>query len=108
MTKKAFDKIAEGLSEALIFARTAEKSFRFVLPDGSTLNAIVFEDETGLWVIQGVERDIAASAPSVEELPRAFERVVRAELLWSAERGRDGLSDIPPAPPSAFRQMSNV
>ena len=61
------------------------------------VRAVVFEDG-GVWVAQGVDYDIAAFAPTLGALPKAFTRAVGANLCANADLGREGLDGIPPAP----------
>ncbi len=62
-----------------------------------TVNAVAFQDE-GIWIAQCLEHDIVATAPSIAQLRKAFEKAVIANLCVNTELGRAGLDGIPPAP----------
>ena len=61
------------------------------------MNAVAFR-EGELWVIQGVEYDIAAHADDVALLPDAFIRAVMDNICITKQLGRDMLEGVPAAP----------
>lgn len=65
--------------------------------DTIKLNVLIYESGD-LWVAQAIEADIAATADSLANLPRAIERAIVANLSINAKMGRSGLEGIPPAP----------
>jgi hypothetical protein len=69
------------------------------------LNVLVYEDGD-LWVAQAIEADIAATADSLTELPRAIERAIVANISVNSKMGRSGLDGIPPAP-AAFKDLAD-
>ena len=68
------------------------------------IDVVAFEDQEGLWVAQGIQYDIVATARSVPDLRKAFVRQVQANLALNAKLGREGLDGIPPAP-EAYRRL---
>ena len=67
------------------------------------VSVVVYEDGD-LWVAQGIEFDIAARAPNISLLPRAFERALIANFAATHAVGRTGFAGIGPAP-REFREM---
>lgn len=62
------------------------------------LNVFVFKDEFGDWVLQALERDIAAQGATLSEAREAFVEVMNGQMILDMEEGREPLSLIPPAP----------
>jgi hypothetical protein len=67
------------------------------------ISAVAFR-EGDVWVVQGIEYDIAAHADDVSKLPHAFMRAVIENASISQHLGREPLAGIKPAP-AHFRRM---
>jgi hypothetical protein len=61
------------------------------------LRVVVFRGNTK-WVAQCLERDIAAQADSLAELPTRLGRALTAEIAFSQERGEPAFEMLPEAP----------
>ncbi len=61
------------------------------------LRAVVFKGRES-WVVQCLEFDIAAQAPSLEALPVRLARALLAEIEFSQQRGEEPFSRLPRAP----------
>ena len=62
------------------------------------LSVLFFQESSGIWVAQALERDIAAQGRSVEEAKIAFERTVDGYLRLDGKLQREPLSGLKPAP----------
>lgn len=62
------------------------------------MRAVAFR-EGDLWVVQGVEYDIAATAADPGDLPGAFTRAVMETICVGEHLGRKALQGVKPAPP---------
>jgi hypothetical protein len=62
-----------------------------------SLRAVVFKGRES-WVVQCLEYDIAAQAPSLEALPVRLARALLAEIEFSQQRGEVPFSTLPRAP----------
>ena len=67
------------------------------------LNAVAFEED-GVWIVQGIEYDIATFTHDIDNIPEAFMKTVMEYVCISAELGRQPLQGIKPAP-QRFRDM---
>ena len=65
------------------------------------LRVVVFRGFTK-WVAQCLERDIAAQADSLGELPTRLAHALLAEIKFSEERGEPAFKLLPPAPTRYF------
>lgn len=62
------------------------------------IDAIAFQDETGAWIGQCIQYDIAARSEKLIDLPKAIERMVVANICINEKLGRKDLEGIPGAP----------
>jgi hypothetical protein len=67
------------------------------------LRAVAFADD-GMWVVQGIEYDIAAHAADLSQLPDAFMKAVVENICISIHLGREPLDGIKPAP-DKYKEM---
>src|SRR5215467_3369552 len=68
-----------------------------------TLTVLLFEEITGVWVAQVIEKDIAAHGPSMEAAFVAVQAVVQAHVNFDTRHHREPLSLLAPAP-EPYRQ----
>ena len=67
---------------------------------------VVLFQESGIWIAQCLERDIAAQAKSIAELKKAFTLVVRRQAEIDIKCGRIPFDGIPQAP-ELFQDLYN-
>lgn len=67
-------------------------------PSLISIDAIAFQDASGVWIGQCIQYDIAAHARTLTDLPKAIEREVFANICINIKLGKDALDGIPPAP----------
>jgi len=67
-------------------------------PTPIVIDALAFQDASGVWIAQCIQYDIVAQAKSLPALPKALEQEIFANLCVNAKLGREGLDGIPPAP----------
>ncbi|MFT4097986.1 MAG: hypothetical protein QM651_12780 [Rhodoblastus sp.] len=71
------------------------------------IRVIAFKGTTA-WVAQGLEYDIAAQAPSADELQEEFLRVLTAHLQLSVELGQEPFEGVPRAPQHFFEMFDHA
>lgn len=62
------------------------------------LSVLFFQERPGVWIAQGLERDIAAQGRTQEEARKAFEQTALGYLHLDAQLERSPLSTLGPAP----------
>jgi hypothetical protein len=67
------------------------------------VRAVAFR-EGDLWVVQGIDYDIAATAADPADLPGVFARAVMETICVGEHLGRKALQGVKPAPPR-FAQL---
>ena len=65
---------------------------------------VVFFEDRGWWVAQCLERNLAAAARDLKELPSKLESVLRVQIEADQEAGIEPFSTLPQAP-RRFWQM---
>lgn len=68
-----------------------------------SVSAVVYEED-GIWIIQGIDHDIVATAKNQEEITKSFAKAIIANLEINRQLGREGLSGIPEAP-AKFKEV---
>ena len=66
------------------------------------LNVLLMKDG-GVWTAQCLEHNIAAQGKTTDEAILELTRTIVGELALRAERGQEGLADIPRAPDAYWR-----
>jgi hypothetical protein len=72
------------------------------------LSVLFFQESPGIWIAQGLERDIAAHGPSIEAAKVAFERTVVGYFRLDRMRHREPLSTLKPAPATFWNAWERV
>ena len=73
------------------------------VPSEVQIRAIAFQ-EGDVWVVQGIEYDIAAHASDPAKVPAAFTRAILENAAIAKHLGRKPLEGIKPAP-DRYREM---
>jgi len=71
------------------------------------LRVIIFRDDDGPWIAQGLEHDICAQGESLTEVMTVFEKTLEA-TCQSASKKDDPLAKIPPAPEHFFTMFKQA
>src|SRR5438552_17566412 len=61
------------------------------------LRLVVFQEEPGLWLVRGLEHDLAAEARTIGEAIRAAMGFVRAHTAFDIRHNHPPLAAFPPA-----------
>ncbi len=75
------------------------------------LRLVIFQEVPGLWVVRGLEHDVAAEARSIGEAMRAVVRLIEAHSQFDLRHDRMPLAAFRPAPQTywnAFRTGTPV
>ncbi len=67
------------------------------------LNAVAFQED-GVWIVQGVDYDIATFTHDVNDVPEAFMKAVMEYVCITVQLGREPLQGVKSAP-SHFKDM---
>lgn len=67
----------------------------------TTIRVVIFETD-GIWVAQGLERDICAQGPDVETAKRRFEQACTLEAAHRLALFGDSVHGLDPAPRRFF------
>jgi hypothetical protein len=62
------------------------------------IDAVLFKDCNGYWIVQAIQYNIVAKAKNIGEVREAFRRQLAANLALNSRFGRRGLKGISPAP----------
>lgn len=69
------------------------------------VDAVAFQESSGVWIGQCIQYDIAAHAKSLKALTKAIERQIAANVCINEKLGRKLLQGIPPAPAHFFEEF---
>jgi hypothetical protein len=61
------------------------------------LRFVIFQDAPGLWVIRGLDHDLAVEARTIGQAVRSIARLVQAHTEFDVRHGHQPLSAFPPS-----------
>jgi hypothetical protein len=72
-----------------------------------TLDVILWK-EADNWIVQGLQKDIAAQGSTINDAMKRFARVLVAEIVTNIREGKEPLQGIDAAPRTLLGAMASI
>ena len=72
-----------------------------------SINVLIFKED-GFWVAQGLEYDLVAQGPSLDQVEKNFVQTLVSQILIDLKNGKEPLVDFGPAPEECIRHFNET